>query len=36
MIGVLLQNQDRLVSVKASSVRVLDFGPIDMPSHDFH
>jgi error-prone DNA polymerase len=32
----LLQNQDSVVSVKASSVRLLDFGPIDMRSHDFH
>jgi error-prone DNA polymerase len=32
----LLQNQDGVVSVKASAVRVLDLGPIDMRSHDFH
>ena len=31
-----LQNQDDVVSVKASSVRVLDLGPMDMRSHDFH
>jgi len=36
MIEGLLQNQDSVVSVKASSVHVLDFGPIDMRSHDFH
>jgi DNA polymerase III alpha subunit len=36
MIEGLLQNQDSVVSVKASAVRVLDFGPIDMRSHDFH
>ena len=32
----LLQNQDGVISVKASAVRVLDLGPIDMRSHDFH
>ena len=31
-----LQNQDGVVSVKASAVRVLELGPIDMRSHDFH
>jgi error-prone DNA polymerase len=36
MIEGLLHNQDSVVSVKASSVRVLDFGRIDMRSHDFH
>ncbi len=36
MIEGLIQNQDSVVSVKASSVRVLDFGPIDVRSHDFH
>jgi error-prone DNA polymerase len=30
-----LQSRD-VVSVKASSVRVLDLGPMDMRSHDFH
>lgn len=32
----LLQNQDGDISVKPSSVRVLELGPIDMRSHDFH
>jgi error-prone DNA polymerase len=32
----LLQNQDGVISVKASAVRVLELGPIDMRSHDFH
>ena len=36
MIEGLLQNQDSVVSVKASAVRVLELGPIDMRSHDFH
>lgn len=31
-----LQNQDGVISVKASAVRVLELGPIDMRSHDFH
>lgn len=32
----ILQNQDGVISVKASAVRVLELGPIDMRSHDFH
>ena len=32
----ILQNQDGVISVKASVVRVLDAGAIDMRSHDFH
>ncbi|QHN04777.1 hypothetical protein FTO74_16475 [Granulicella sp. WH15] len=36
LIEGVLQNQDDVVSVKASSVRVLDLGPMDMRSHDFH
>jgi error-prone DNA polymerase len=32
----ILQNQDGVVSVKASAVRVLKFGEIDVRSHDFH
>ncbi len=31
-----LQNQDGVISVKASAVRVLELGAIDMRSHDFH
>jgi len=31
-----LQNQDGVISVKASAVRVLDFGAVDVRSHDFH
>ncbi len=31
-----LQNQDGVVSVKASAVGVLDLGAIDIRSHDFH
>src|SRR5271163_2420262 len=31
-----LQNQDGVISVKASAVRVLELGLIDMRSHDFH
>ena len=31
-----LQNQDGVISVKASAVRVLQLGAIDMRSHDFH
>jgi error-prone DNA polymerase len=36
LIEGLLQNQDGVISVKASDVRVLELGPIDMQSHDFH
>lgn len=36
MVEGLLQNQDGVISVKASTVRVLELGPIDMRSHDFH
>ncbi|WP_158791457.1 DNA polymerase III subunit alpha [Granulicella sp. L60] len=36
LIEGLLQNQDGVISVKASAVRELEFGPIDMRSHDFH
>jgi error-prone DNA polymerase len=32
----LLQNQDGVISVKASAVRVLELGPMDIRSHDFH
>jgi error-prone DNA polymerase len=32
----LLQNQDGVISVKASAVRVLELGPMNMRSHDFH
>jgi error-prone DNA polymerase len=31
-----LQNQDDVISIKASGVRVLNFGEIDLRSHDFH
>jgi error-prone DNA polymerase len=31
-----LQNQDGVISVKASAVRVLQFSEIDVLSHDFH
>lgn len=31
-----LQNQDGVVSVKASVVRAMEFGELDMWSHDFH
>jgi error-prone DNA polymerase len=31
-----LQNQDGVISVKASSVRILKSNDIDMRSHDFH
>jgi hypothetical protein len=31
-----LQNQDGVISVKASAVRLLELGLIDMRSHDFH
>ena len=31
-----LQNQDGVVNVRASAVRVVDAGNIDMVSHDFH
>ena len=31
-----LQNQDSVISVKASAARVLKLGPIDMRSHDFY
>jgi error-prone DNA polymerase len=36
LIEGVLQNQDDVVSVKASSVRILDLGPMDTRSHDFH
>ena len=31
-----LQNQDDVIAVKASAVRVLDLGKVDVRSHDFH
>jgi len=31
-----LQNQDGVISVKASAVRVLQLSEVDMQSHDFH
>jgi len=31
-----LQNQDGVISVKASAVRVLDLSAVDVRSHDFH
>lgn len=34
--GRSLQNQDDVVSVKASAVRLLDLGDLDVRSHDFH
>jgi error-prone DNA polymerase len=36
MVEGTLQNQDGVVSVKASAIHVLDAGAIDMQSHDFH
>lgn len=36
MIEGALQNQNGVVSVKASAVQVLDAGEVDMRSHDFH
>jgi error-prone DNA polymerase len=32
----ILQNQDGVISVKASAVRVLDLSEVDVRSHDFH
>lgn len=31
-----LQKQDGVISVKASAVRIMELGPIDVRSHDFH
>ena len=36
LIEGVLQNQDDVVSVKASSIRVLDLGSMDKRSHHFH
>jgi error-prone DNA polymerase len=32
----ILQNQDGVISVKASAVRMLDLSEVDVQSHDFH
>lgn len=36
MVEGVLQNQDGVISVKASAVRVLQLSEVDMRSHDFH
>ncbi len=36
MVEGILQNQDGVISVKASAVRVLQLSDVDMQSHDFH
>ena len=36
MVEGILQNQDGVISVKASAVRVLQLSDVDMRSHDFH
>ena len=36
MVEGVLQNQDGVISVKASAVRVLQLSDVDMRSHDFH
>ena len=32
----ILQNQDGVINVRASAVRVLDVSDVDLRSHDFH
>ena len=36
MVEGILQNQDGVISVKASAVRVMQLSDVDMRSHDFH